>query len=220
MRIPFSQGYTIHRLLKEVWKTQEKIESSFIDSVANNLADYIYEIKDEFQNLSKIEIANLFSQQWINYLPNNDTKAILIAYRAYLDYYKGNYDKALEIVKEAEKRVERKDSKEYAEILTYQGSLNSRLKDKSMARKFHTQSFEMRKRLYPNQDHPNIANSLNNLVVIKTGVYLKKIRILSHFHFFNLLSKRIISECDDRKLSRNTKFKIATKLTQIYVVNK
>ncbi|MFX4278169.1 SIR2 family protein [Aliarcobacter butzleri] len=159
----FSQGYTIHRLLKEVWKTQEKIESSFIDSVANNLADYIYEIKDEFQNLSKIEIANLFSQQWINYLPNNDTKAILIAYRAYLDYYKGNYDKALEIVKEAEKRVEKKDSKEYAEILTYQGSLNSRLKDKSMARKFHTQSFEMRKRLYPNQDHPNIASSLSNL---------------------------------------------------------
>mgnify|MGYP000700506672 CR=1 FL=1 len=93
-----SQGYTIHRLLKEVWKIQEKLEQTFIDSVAKNLADYINEIKDEFLNLSKIEIANLFSQQWSNYLANNDTKAILIAYRAYLDYYKGNYDKALEIL--------------------------------------------------------------------------------------------------------------------------
>ncbi|MDN5102359.1 SIR2 family protein [Aliarcobacter butzleri] len=158
-----SQGYTIHRLLKEVWKTQEKIESSFIDSVAKNLADYIYEIKDEFLNLSKIEIANLFSQQWSNYLANNDTKAILIAYRAYLDYYKGNYDKALEIVKEAEERVEKKDSKEYAEILAYQGSLNSRLGNKTIAKKFFTESFEMRKKLYPKQDHPDIAISLNNL---------------------------------------------------------
>lgn len=113
-----SQGYTIHRLLKEVWKTQEKLDQTFIDVVATNLADYIYEIKDEFLNLSKIEIANLFSQQWINYLQNSDTKAILIAYRAYLDYYKGNYDKALEIVKETDEIVEKKDSKEYAEILT------------------------------------------------------------------------------------------------------
>ncbi len=119
-----SQGYTIHRLLKEVWKTQEKLEQTFIDSVAKNLADYIYEIKDEFLNLSKIEIANLFSEQWIKSLSNNDTKAILIAYRAYLDYYKGNYDKALEIVKDAKEIVEKKDSKEYAEILTYLGSLN------------------------------------------------------------------------------------------------
>lgn len=145
-----SQGYTIHRLLKEVWKIQEKLEQTFIDSVAKNLAYYIYEIKDEFLNLSKIEIANLFSQQWSNYLANNDTKAILIAYRAYLDYYKGNYDKALEIVKDANEIVEKKDSKEYAEILGYQGSLNSRLGNNTIAKKFFTESFEMRKKLYPN----------------------------------------------------------------------
>ncbi|WP_323593820.1 SIR2 family protein [Aliarcobacter butzleri] len=71
-----SQGYTIHRLLKEVWKIQEKLEQTFIDSVAKNLADYIYEIKDEFLNLSKIEIANLFSQQWINYLPNSYSNSL------------------------------------------------------------------------------------------------------------------------------------------------
>ncbi len=158
-----SQGYTIHRLLKEVWKIQEKLEQTFIDSVAKNLAYYIYEIKDEFLNLSKIEIANLFSQQWSNYLANNDTKAILIAYRAYLDYYKGNYDKALEIVKDANEIVEKKDSKEYAEILGYQGSLNSRLGNNTIAKKFFTESFEMRKKLYPKQDHTYIANSLSNL---------------------------------------------------------
>ena len=49
-----SQGYTIHRLLKEVWKIQEKLEQIFIDSVAKNLANYISEIKDEFLNLTKI----------------------------------------------------------------------------------------------------------------------------------------------------------------------
>ena len=161
-----SQGYTIHRLLKEVWKIEEKLEKTFIDSVAKNLADYINEIKDEYLNLSKIEIANLFSQQWINYLPNNDTKAILIAYRAYLDFYKGNYNRALEIVKEADEIVEKKDSKEYAEILIYQGTLNSRLGNKPIAKDFHTLSFKMSERLYPNQDHPDIANSLNNLGII------------------------------------------------------
>ena len=158
-----SQGYTIHRLLKEVWKIQEKLEQIFIDSVAKNLANYISEIKDEFLNLTKIEIANLFSQQWINYLANNDTKAILIAYRAYLYYYKGNFDRALEIVKEADEIVEKKDSKEYAEILTYQGSLNNYIGNYELSQKFHTQSYEMRKRLYSNQDHPNIATSLNSL---------------------------------------------------------
>ncbi|MCT7554850.1 SIR2 family protein [Aliarcobacter butzleri] len=158
-----SQGYTIHRLLKEVWKIQEKLEQTFIDSVAKNLADYIYEIKDEFLNLSKIEIANLFSQQWINYLPNNDTKAILIAYRAYLDYYKGNYDKALEIVKKADEIVEKKDSKEYAEILLYQGSLNRGLKEYEVAKYFYEQSYEIYTRLYPNQDNPDIIVCLNNL---------------------------------------------------------
>lgn len=158
-----SQGYTIHRLLKEVWKSQEKLEQTFINSVAKNLADYIYQIKDEFLNLSKIEIANLFSEQWINYLPNNDTKAILIAYRAYLDFYKGNYDKALEIVKEAAKIVEKKDSKEYAEILTYQGSLNKELENYEDALTFYEQSFEIYKKLYQNQDHRSIGTSLNNL---------------------------------------------------------
>ncbi|MDX9901714.1 MAG: tetratricopeptide repeat protein [Aliarcobacter sp.] len=160
-----SQGYIIHRLLKEVWKIQEKLEQTFIDSVAKNLANYISEIKDEYLNLSKIEIANLFSEQWIKYLPNNDTKAILIAYRAYLDYYKGNYDKALEIVKEADEIVEKKDSKEYADILTYQGSLNSNLGNNKLTKDFFEQSFEMRKRLYSNQDHTDIASSLSNLGV-------------------------------------------------------
>lgn len=158
-----SQGYTIHRLLKEVWKTQEELEQTFIDSVAKNLADYISEIKDEYLNLSKIEIANLFSEQWINHLPNNDTKAILIAYRAYLDYYKGNYDKGLEIVKEADKIVEKRDSKEYAEILLYQGSLNRSLKEYGIAKKFCEQSFDIYKRLYPNQDNYVMVICLDNL---------------------------------------------------------
>lgn len=157
------QGYTIHRLLKEVWKIQEKLEQTFIDSVAKNLANYINEIKDEFLNLSKIEIANLFSQQWINYLPNSDTKAILIAYRAYLDFYKGNYNRALEIVKKADEIVEKKDSKEYAEILLYLGRLNIELKNKEVAKNQFIQSFEILKKLYQNQDNRELAFSLNLL---------------------------------------------------------
>lgn len=157
------QGYTIHRLLKEVWKIQEKLEQTFIDSVAKNLANYINEIKDEFLNLSKIEIANLFSEQWINYLQNSDTKAILIAYRAYLDFYKGNYNRALEIVKKADEIVEKKDSKEYAEILTYQGSLNKELENYENALIFFEESFKIYKRIYTNQYYHDIATSLNNL---------------------------------------------------------
>ncbi len=59
-----------------------------------------------------------------NYLANNDTKAILIAYRAYLDYYKGNSDKAFRNSKNKEMKS-KELRKEYAEILGYQGSLNS-----------------------------------------------------------------------------------------------
>ncbi len=158
-----SQGYTIHRLLKEVWKTQEQLDDRFIDEVAKNLSNYIYEIKDEFLNLSKLEIANLFSEQWINYLANNDTKAMLMAYKAYIGYYKGDFEQALMIVKDADLIIEKKDSKEYAEILTYLGSLNSQLKHNPTAKDFFEKSFEMNKRLYPNEDHPDIAISLNNL---------------------------------------------------------
>ena len=161
-----SQGYTIHRLLKEVWKSQEKLAQTFIDSVATNLANYIYEIKDEFLNLSELEKSNLFSEQWINYLPNKDTKAILIAYRAYLDFYKGNYENGLKIVSLADEIVEKKDSKEYAEILLYRGSLNDRLGEYELAKDFYEQSYEMYLRLYPNQDHSNIATSLYSLGVI------------------------------------------------------
>lgn len=190
-----SQGYTIHRLLKEVWKTQEKLEQTLIDSVAINLANYIDKIKDEFLNLSKIEIANLFSQQWINYLPNSDIKAILIAYLAYLDYYKGNYNKALEIVKEADEIIEKRDSKEYAEILIYQGSLNINLGNYEFAKNFAEQSLEILKRLYPIQDHHSIASSLNSL----GGIYNNKkdhdIALDFHLQSFEM-SKRLYPNQD------------------------
>ncbi len=158
-----SQGYTIHRLLKEVWKTQEELEQTFINSVAKNLADYIYEIKDEFLNLSKLEKSNLFSEQWINYLPNNDTKAILIAYRAYLDYYKGYYESGLNIVNLANEMITNRDSKEYAEILTYQGSLNYVQKNYKAAKKFYEQSYQIYKKIFANQNHLDIMFCLNNL---------------------------------------------------------
>ena len=161
-----TQGYNIHRLLKEVWKTQEKLEQTFMNDVAKNLSDYICKIKDEFLNLSKLEKANLFSEQWIKYLQNNDTKAILIAYRAYLDFYKGHFHKALKIVDQAEEIIEKKDSLEYSEILIYQGSLNKDLGNIEKALDFYEQSFKIRKRLFPNQDHTDIANSLNNLGTI------------------------------------------------------
>ncbi|WP_295052376.1 SIR2 family protein, partial [Sulfuricurvum sp.] len=158
-----AQGYTIHRLLKEVWKTQEQLDDRFIDEVAKNLSNYISEIKDEFLNLSKLEIANLFSEQWINYLADNDTKAMLMAYKAYVDFYKGNYVQALMIVEEANTIIEKKDSNEYAEILAYFGSLHSELGDKPTAKDFYEKSFEMINKLYPNQDHPDIIFAMINL---------------------------------------------------------
>jgi hypothetical protein len=177
-----SQGYTIHRLLKEVWKTQEELEQTFIDSVAINLANYIYEIKDEFLNLSELEKSNLFSEQWINHLQNNDTKAILIAYRAYLNYYKGDFRNGLKIVNIAEEIVEKKDSKEYAEILLYQGSLNRGLKEYEVAKDFYKQSYEIYTRLYPNQDNSDIIICLNNLgdVWSMTNNFDKALNFHSH----------------------------------------
>lgn len=161
-----SQGYTIHRLLKEVWKIQEKLEQTFIDSIAKNLANYISEIKDEFLNLSKIEIANQFSEQWIDYLPNNDTKAILIAYKAYLDYYKGDYKNALEVINLADRIIEKEYSKEYAEILNYQGNLNHKIANFYESKNFYELSFKIRKTLFNNYNSLDIAQSLNNLGTI------------------------------------------------------
>lgn len=157
------EGYSIHRLLKEVWKSQNKLESDFAESVAKQLASYIYTIKDEFLNLSKIEKANLFSEQWICYLKESNTKAILLAYRAYNDYYKGSYEKGLEIVKQAESIVEKHDSQEYAEILMYMGSLTKESGKIQKAKDFTEEALYMFQRLYPKQDHPDLAMCLNNL---------------------------------------------------------
>ena len=196
-----SQGYTIHRLLKEVWKTQEKLEPHFIDSVAKNLSDYIYEIKDEFLNLSKLEIANLFSQQWTEYLPNNDTKAILIAYKAYLDYYKGSFENGLKVVNIANEIVEKKDSKEYAEILQYQGSLNNKLGDYVLAQTFYEQSYKIYQRIYPNKDNQDIVICLNNLGAIwKSKDFIKA--LFFHTQSFEM-GKRLYPNKDNLHIARS-----------------
>lgn len=195
-----SQGYTIHRLLREVWKIQEKPNEEFTSNTAENLAKYIYKIKDDFFNLSKLEKANLFSEQWINYLKNNDTKAILIAYRAYLDFYKSDFENGLKIVHKAFNIIQNKESLICAEILMYKGSLSYELGDRELAKELHEKSLKIYRNYYKEKDYIDIATSLDHL-----GTYYRNKEFDTSLNYFNKaleMMKRLYKNKDHLNIAK------------------
>ena len=156
--------YTLHRLVKEVWTKQKQLDKSFLKRVSQNLASYMKEIKDEFLNFDKLEMASFQAEAWIEHIKDVNIKAVLLTYSVYPEYYMGDYKKALEKVDNAYRIIKDTNySDEYAEVLNSKASLLYSLGDAKKALPYYEEALAMRKVLYPEQNHPDIASSLNNM---------------------------------------------------------
>jgi tetratricopeptide (TPR) repeat protein len=156
--------YTLHRLVKEVWTKQKQLDKNFTEKVSANLASFMKEIKDEFLNFDKIERASHQAKVWAQKVEDAETKALLLTYAVYPEYYMGEYQKALKNVEVAYDIVKDTNySDTHAEILTSKGTLLEYLGDAIKALPYYKEALEMQKALYPNQNHPDVASSLNNM---------------------------------------------------------
>ena len=157
-------GYILHRLVRDVWKEQRPLDSIFAETVAKQLAAYMKSIQDEFLHLRKIDRAALQALEWVEKIENVDIKAQLLGSSAFPDYYMGRYKNGLGYIDHALTLLDQKsDSSTLSNIYTYRGSLTQSLGDYKRAKLYFQHSLEMRHRLYPDQDHPDVANSLNNM---------------------------------------------------------
>jgi len=155
--------YTLHRLVREVWKSQREIESSFAQDTVGHLIGYLKKIKDEYLNLSMLEMASFHAKAWAEHSEEKDDKALLLSYAAFPYYYSGAYTEALQLVNDAYILVDKKkDSPAHAEVLTYKATLQDNLGDAKEAKPYYEESLAMRKRLYEG-DHPDVESSLNNM---------------------------------------------------------
>lgn len=157
-------GYTLHRLVRDVWKEQRPLDLAFAETVAKHLAAYMKSIQDEFLHLRNIDRAALQALGWVGKIENIDIKAQLLGSSAFPEYYMGRYKKGLVHIDKALALLNLKcDSPTLSDIYTYKGSLTKSLGDYKEAKCHYQQSLEMRHRLYPKQDHPDVASSLNNM---------------------------------------------------------
>ncbi len=156
--------YTLHRLVREVWKSQQIFDEVYAEKVSKNLASYMKEIKDEFLNFDKLEMASFQAKVWIEHIKDIKIKAVLLTYAVYPEYFMGEYKKALQSVEDAYKLLKDTiNSDEYAEVLNSKGFLLHSLGDTNKALPYYEEALEMSIKLYPEQNHPDIASSLNNM---------------------------------------------------------
>jgi tetratricopeptide (TPR) repeat protein len=158
--------YTLHRLVREVWKSQHELEDEFVEKTASYLADYMKEIKDEFLNFDKLEMASFQAKKWSDFLDNTDTKAALLCYSAYPDYYMGKYKNGLDLVEDAYNAIDKEnDSEIYAGILNSKAYLLSATADYTKAEPLFLKALEIREKVL-GEEHPDTASSYNNLALL------------------------------------------------------
>jgi tetratricopeptide (TPR) repeat protein len=156
--------YALHRLVREVWKSQRELDEEFTIRVSKNLATYLKKLKDDFLNLQKLEMASFHAKAWATRSKDTSTKALLLSYAAYPYHYIGKYKDAMTLVDEAYSIVDKEnDSEIYAEVLTYKASLSDSLGELKKALPYYEEALEMRKQIHGDKNHPDIANSLNNI---------------------------------------------------------
>jgi len=168
--------YTLHRLVKEVWKKQKELDQSFVQKISQNLAKYMKDIKDEFLNFHKLDMASFQAKVWADRLEDNiEIKAVLMCYAVYPEYYMGEYREALKSVDLAYKIIkDSEDSDEYAEILNSIGFLLQATGKAERSKPYQVKALEMLKRLYLTENHPDVALSLNNLGAVLNTLKDKK----------------------------------------------
>lgn len=88
----------------------------------------------------------------------------MLGVSAFPDYYRGKYRDALTLVDRAMALVEhRSESPTVTDIHTYKGILTHNLGDAKAAKPYYENALKMRQKLYPDQDHPDVARSLSNM---------------------------------------------------------
>ncbi|PHQ58111.1 MAG: hypothetical protein COA30_01075 [Sulfurimonas sp.] len=157
-------GYTIHRLVREILQKKEPLNKILAERISRNLVTYMKNIKDEFLELRELDKASIQAKVWAENIDENSLKVQLISYSAYPDYHRGNYKVALEDIEYAFKLFKDGSNPDVnAEILTYKAFLLQALGNAKEAKPYHIKALEMTERLYEGSDHSDMANSLNNM---------------------------------------------------------
>ena len=190
------EGYTLHRLVKKVWREQEELSTAFAEKVSQNLSSYMKSIKNEFLKLRELDKASMQAKTWAGQIQDKYLEAMLINYSAYPNYYRGEYSIALDEINSVYNLIEsKKDSEEYAELLNSKGAILSSLGDSTGAKPYYEKALEMRKRLYPESDHPDIAVSLNNVGAVLNALGDSK-EAKPYFEEALKMSKRLYLDSD------------------------
>ena len=193
------EGYTLHRLVKKVWREQEELNTAFAEKVSQNLSSYMKNIKDEFLELRELDKASIQAKTWATQIQDKYLKAMLINYSAYLNYYRGEYSIALDEINSVYNLFENeKDSEEYAELLNSKGAILNALGDSKEAKPYYEKALEMRKMLYPASDHPDTASSLNNVGFVLDALGDSK-EAKPYYEKALKMSKRLYPESDHPK---------------------
>lgn len=159
-----NDSFVLHRLVREVWKTQRRLNSEFAEIVAQCLANYMESIQEEFLHLRKLERAAIQAMIWKDHINRPDIQAALLGSSAFPEYHMGKYKRALTYIDDALRLVSNTDdSQVLADLLNYKGSLTDAVGDAKSAKSFFEEALEMRQRLYPKKDHSDIATSLVNM---------------------------------------------------------
>ena len=157
-------GYILHRLVRDVWKEQRPLDLIFAETVAKHLAAYMKSIQEEFLHLRKIERATLQALQWLEQIENVDLKAQLLGSSVFPDYYIGRYKDGLVYIDQALTLLDqKKDSSILSAIYNNKGFLTRSLDNYKEAKLYYQQALEMGLRLYPDQDHSDVATSLSSM---------------------------------------------------------
>lgn len=157
-------GYNIHRLLSTTWKRNNSLEEEFINKVSKNLIEYMKQIKDEFLYLDDLNKASIQAKIWKNLVDDLYLKASLMNYSIYPKYHMCKYEDALVEVNNALNLFEKNDKSEVtAELLNNKGYLLLSLDFMNDGIQFIEQSLEMKRVIFKDFDHPEIAISLSNL---------------------------------------------------------
>ena len=196
-------GYVLYRLVRAVWKEQRPLDLVFAEKIAKRLAVYMKSIQDDFLQLSKIDRAARQALEWVEKIENVDIKAQLLGSSSFPDYYMGRYKSGLGYIEYALTFLDLKsDSLTLSDIYAYKGSLNQSLGDYEVARLNFHQALDMKLRLYPEQDHPEIASCLSNIGSALQSLANNK-DAKSYFQQALEMRRRLYSEQDHSDVSNS-----------------
>ncbi|NQY20852.1 MAG: tetratricopeptide repeat protein [Campylobacteraceae bacterium] len=157
-------GYTLHRLVKDIWKEKEKLDVNFSEKVSKNLSQYMKKIKDDFLKLREMDKSSIQAKTWANQIDDKYLKASLINYSIYPDYHRGKYSIAINEMKHIYKLFKNDiDSEIHSEILNNMGCLTDFLGNSKEGIVFYKKALEMKRRIYYGIDNPALSTTLSSL---------------------------------------------------------